>query len=276
MEFNFVRLELTVSLQPPHHDPYRFFEMGRFFPSVFRERGSGAWEEIFAQAVSADPEEVRRHQKPPLPFVFDLPVLSPSEREARVGLVLVGRGISRLPEFLQAFSNMLAAGEPVRGSLLGVACRGFSGEETAVSSTGEGAVILNGADYLQEPEGVGGLGLTFDTPLKLTADGRTLHRFDFSVFFRSLLRRLSSLAACYCGTPLQADFQRLASLSREISVDDSRMQAARWKGERISGVLGTAGISGDLLELQPFLRLGTFFHCGKGASYGLGRFRLEG
>ena len=46
--------------------------------------------------------------------------------------------------------------------------------------------------------------------------------------------------------------------------------------ERLSGIVGSGYLEGRLdAEFQTFLLLGEYFHVGKGAAFGLGRYRIE-
>jgi CRISPR/Cas system endoribonuclease Cas6 (RAMP superfamily) len=48
------------------------------------------------------------------------------------------------------------------------------------------------------------------------------------------------------------------------------------RGSPRGGFVGDATFEGDLAEFLPALRLGELVHVGKGTTFGLGKYRLEG
>ena len=80
MNVTLVSLVLEVTLAAPLRSPAAPFSIRSFFPAAFKRAVARLhepawWEATFGQQLSPDPEAVRRYQKPPLPFVFDLPAL---------------------------------------------------------------------------------------------------------------------------------------------------------------------------------------------------------
>jgi len=101
-------------------------------------------------------------------------------------------------------------------------------------------------------------------------DGRELNRFDPVFFIRSLLRRLSSLAAYY-GEGVDTDhFRYLAGLAGEVRL--LRQAVVRDTVAQGRGISGSYELQGPFAELGPLLCLGGLVHLGKGVSYGQGAF----
>jgi len=139
-------------------------------------------------------------------------------------------------------------------------------------------VILT-ADGLRESRTLSSSSITlkFATPLRILLEGKPLRVFAASYFLRSLIRRLSSLAYYYGGGELELDFKWLARQSAAIAGSAEQCYWQDWGATadgRLSGVTGEVLLTGDLTDFHPFLLLGEYFHAGKGASFGLGRYRL--
>lgn len=123
MEFNYTKLFFTIELERDISDPYLFFGIRRDFTEIFRKTvgcrgfedekcpsaGECPYEELFSQEMNADPYVVKRFQKPPLPFVFDPPLLpSAPNRGIRVeiGLKLAGKAVNHILYFIEAIRSM--------------------------------------------------------------------------------------------------------------------------------------------------------------------------
>ena len=123
--------------------------------------------------------------------------------------------------------------------------------------------------------------LHFVTPIELNEKGR-YPEVDFGTFFRSLLRRIVTLAHIHCGIDCTAiDF---TSLSRRadtvrLSSDLKPVSAKRFSNRKpgwipLCGKLGKITISGDLQPFWPYLMLGEFVHVGKKTTLGFGQYEL--
>ncbi len=129
--------------------------------------------------------------------------------------------------------------------------------------------------YLQEFVGCSKVSLTLCSPLRLMQQGRELNRFVPDQFIRMLLRRLSSLAAYY-GTAADSQlFRTLAELSTKVSLISSDQADLAGRPVAQRGIRGNFILSGPFSDLGPYLALGSLLHVGKGASYGLGSFRIS-
>jgi hypothetical protein len=296
----FTKLVFTLRLESESRDPYALFSLKGHFREAFRETVCHSHGEcsrcseqrecpfhvVFGQDLSADPAALKRHQKPPLPFLFHIPLLPENggaERDLELGLVIIGNAMNYLQAFCSAMMRLfsgnarddLPSAEIVRVESEG--CSGFRSrivvERGSVSSDGFSTISADDLIALNTlPSDQ--LGLRVLTPLRVQQEGHFLRSFSFSPFVRTLLRRVSSLAYYYYGSALEMDFPRLARNSDAISVVCDTMNWVTWKQGPLEGVLGSGILCGDLTDFHPALLLGEYLSCGKGAAYGLGRFEL--
>ncbi len=82
------------------------------------------------------------------------------------------------------------------------------------------------------------------------------------------------MAYYYAGSETDLVFKWLAMKSKTVSPVQNRFHWVEW-GKGVSGVIGTGTFAGEMAEFHPFLLAGEYVHAGKGAAFGLGRFRLE-
>lgn len=255
MDFNLVRLRIPLSAPAEQQltgalaGPVSIFEQ----PLAV----------LCHRSLSSDPELVRRHQKPGLPFVFSLP------SGGVMDCLLVGPAIAELPRILDTLSNI--AGIPSIGTFYAFDYQGRQMSLTA--DGGDDLPVLSAVELLDMASprygGCTRVRITLQTPLRLVANGRELTRFEPSRFMRTVLRRLSAMAAYYGEAGDPELFIRLAAL-----VDQLRMTGAvplfPLPGRR--GVLGSYTLQGPCHELGPLLELGGLLHVGKGAAFGSGAF----
>lgn len=106
---------------------------------------------------------------------------------------------------------------------------------------------------------------------------------QFHHFFRNILRRISMLRYFHTDQPLETDFPALTQASRMMEFRDSDLKWHDWsryssrqhRKVPMGGVMGHFEIGGNLLgHFWPYLWTGQWVHVGKGASMGMGRYRL--
>ena len=294
MDFNLVRLVITVRIDSDIADSLALFGIHSCFADAFRRvcgcRGTHdrncPCSRNFSQSLSTDPAAVRRYQKPPLPFTFSLPQLPlpPNRgREVEISLTLVGSAIQYLSLYLSALKLTLSsfgpAGRYVAQPVTAEAVD-YYGVRSPVWEAGrevdEKNLILLSADGIQQafPLTPDGVRLRLVTPLRLLSGGKPVRELTFSLLVRALIRRITALAYYYGYYEMDMDFKWLAERSREISCMDGDFF---WQGDtgKYAGILGSGTFSGVLNEFHPFLLLGEYLQCGKGAAYGYGQFLLE-
>lgn len=300
MELVFAKLILTLRLQADVCDPYLLFSIKSGFAQSFQQvvcRADGlcpscgfrpdcAYHAVFSRELATDSDALKRFQKPSMPFVFQIPLLEPPLRkgsEVELGLVLIGSATRFLADFWTVLQHHFPRG--ASGGMLPVAIArmesvGCSGYRTMLA-TDSGSVAgdllttmsledLAALDTLATER----LSLRLVTPLRIAHDGRFYREFSFSPFIRTLLRRISSLAYYYYGSILEMDYKRLAVLAESITVTENSFHWHEWRNGRLAGIIGEGVLCGDLSDFHPPLLLGEYLHCGKDASFGLGRFEI--
>jgi hypothetical protein len=291
MPFTFIKVAATLNLPHAIHDPYLFLRLRQPFLDGLRrilckgsttcERCSNRHEcpyhELVGQELAVDPA-VRRHQKPSLPFAFQLPPVGEVFADSvEIGLVLAGRAVNHASAFISALYTLQVDDTAV----VSVHSLDLAGGRLLLPRNPppflEGLSLFSESELLLSsslpPDRIK---LKITTPLRLTHDGRVLRRFDVSLFLRTLLRRISSVAAYY-GEEMHADYSDLAARSNSIVCNANELRWVCVSAERegrYDGILGTCVLEGDLVDFHPFLLLGQEFHLGKGAVFGFGGFQV--
>ncbi|WP_129128505.1 CRISPR system precrRNA processing endoribonuclease RAMP protein Cas6 [Geomonas oryzae] len=290
MELHYARLWFSFVLRDDIADPYAFFAGRAEFEDAFRRalsckrgdcRGCAAlahcaFPATFGQEIAKDPEAVRRHQKPPLPFIFRFPVLPPRPNAGaacELSLTLVGSAVQHFAVYLAAVRFLM---EARRATVTSVQAESPGGARSAVAVQDHPELPLLGSldPDMAGPLSTEALSLRFLTPLKLVQDGRLLKNYTFAHLARSLMRRVSSLAYHYEGTEPDLDYRWLSRCSEDIRTVTSDCRFVSWNG-RPAGIVGVARFQGDLEPFHLLLQLGVATHLGKGAPFGFGSYRLE-
>jgi len=290
VELNYVKIFFSFILDEDLDDPYLLYASRSVFDGAFRRAiscrrpacagcasgGSCPYPENFGQQIARDPDAVKRHQKPPLPFVFQFPALLPLPNGGtsfECSLTLFGSSVHHLVYFIGAVKLLL---EGIQATLVKVEAECPGGAREPVAAGMSPAIpLLSPLD----PIGAGPLlpdrvTIRFITPLKLTHEGRLLRRFSFSELVRVLMRRVSSLAYYYEGAELPLDYRWLSLASESIRTVGSSCGLEIWFG-RPAGLVGSISFAGDLEPFHLLLQLGSATHLGKGASFGFGVYQLE-
>ncbi|TEB12816.1 CRISPR system precrRNA processing endoribonuclease RAMP protein Cas6 [Pelotomaculum propionicicum] len=126
------------------------------------------------------------------------------------------------------------------------------------------------------------IGLEFQTMTRIKFEENFVRRIEFHMLIRSLLRRLSSLAYFHHGWELELDFTRLIERAALVRMVEDNTRWVNWERYssrqdnkmNLGGVVGRVVYEGDFSEFIPLLRLGELVHVGKGAVFGMGRYRI--
>lgn len=253
---------------------------------------------VFETAPPPGSDALRTHDEVPRPFVIAAPPPAaaartwPAGSEVSFDLSLIGRARQFFPYFVVALREIDRVGRGRRAvglqrvelvdPLRGEAARVHDAADNLVRSH-DGAVTL--ADCAEVPCPAGGrIRVRFLTQTRLTHDGAVARRPEFQILFRRLLGRLSSLARFHGGGPLEIDFRGLIERAQAVRLvqDDTRWTTwARYSTRQDrrmewEGIAGTAVYEGDLSPFWPYLVFGQWTHVGKGATFGLGAYRVEG
>lgn len=260
MDLNLVRIEISITTAAACS-----FESAMLRNPSSIEAMLG---ELCRRELSTDPELLRRHQKPGLPFVFNLPEHG-DNGISRIALMLMGPSIPSI----RLFTDVVEA-HSGGGAIISLHAIDYQGTITEIGRDGGDSMpVLSALDILdlETPLSIGcrTVFLRITTPLRISSGGREMSRLDPTVFIRAMLRRISSLAAYY-GAPAEPDCMRmLAAASEEINCRRTSAVEAP-TGRR--GLTGLYELKGNLEDIAPYLMLGSMLHLGKGASYGMGSF----
>lgn len=243
------------------------------------------------------PPFLRRVPNPPRPYVFEPEGDFDPRGKARTlpqggalafDLLLLGSAMPLAPFAALAVARMaeqgLGAGQP-RFELgrLEAQDEGGGWRELGLGAPAPLAGQVGG----ESPEAMAAerLRLHFLTPARLLDGGERLARLAFRQLTFRMLRRVLELAHFF-GEPNEADwhFRPLLAACEGVEILEPRLAWADW--ERYSnrqqtkmtlgGFVGTLDLAGDLAPFLPLLRAVEVVHVGKGATFGLGRVRVEG
>jgi hypothetical protein len=305
MDFVFTKLLFTLELEKDVPDPFALYSVRGDFMQAFRkavcrheglcgncsEQNRCAYYCTFSQVLADDPAAVKRHQKPPLPFVFDMPQIPsmPNKgNELEIGLTLAGSAINFLEEYIIAVCLLFGledSDRKVQGTVTRVDSLACSDFRNRIMENG-GKVALDKAATISARDlsemntlNPNRIRMSAISPMRILHDGQPLREFSFSPFARSLLRRISSLAYYYYGNGLEIDYKWLSASSMTIELAENNFHWTEWqKGRgtgRLSGIVGNGCFQGGMEDFHVFLLLGEYFHVGKGAAFGMGRYRMD-
>ena len=244
VEFNFLKLVFTLTLKADIADPFLLFGIRTDFAEIFRKvagcdrascvkctKATGCpYQQIFSQAIHSDPSAIKRFQKPPLPFVFDPPLLPPPPNKnirCEIGLTLTGLAVNHVVHFLDAVCFVF--GQPESrwtrfAKVEMIESIDYRGSRTVIAEHGSRAALnrfyvlslegLEKSSILPTDE----LRLTFAIPLHIMKDGRPMRELSFSVLAMSLIRRISSIAFYDCFMELDLDYKWLSRINNEINI----------------------------------------------------------
>jgi len=300
VDLDFVRIEceivadITIQLTAALYDALRNFEAqfkASCCPTFLEPCASCSihagcpYQVVFDQRLSYNPEVVRLHQKPSLPFSLYIDGIEGNISSCTVGLVVIGSAVNFIGFFHAALLRMVEAAlcsvpAPAHFTLHSYSLD-YQGIRHLIADPAwlpESVILLSGRHILQNTVHSDSVILSLKSPLRLLSNGSIAHRFDFGMFFRSQLRRCSSLCAYYGTGELELDFGRLSAYANNVAVldDKTRYTQPPWsKRLNRGGLTGTVECA-DLVEtMLSLLILGSYFNAGKGATFGSGFHQLE-
>ena len=300
MELDLVRIECEIvaavnaQLSAALYNALRDFEQhfrtascpeGKGSCDSCNSHGTCPYRVVFDQRLSSDPETVRRHQKPSLPFSLYIRGAGASRSYCTVGLVVIGSALNYIELFHFALVRMVdavmcAVLHPSKYEVrtYSLDYQGGRHEITHSASVAVDAILLSAQHILHNTVHCDTVRLDLQSPLRLLNSGAIAHQFDFAMFFRSQLRRCSSLCAYYGAGELDLDFTGLSGSAQNVAVSNNRIHYTQplWS-ERLNmaGLVGTVECDGLVEPMFSLLLLGSYFNAGKGATYGLGFHQLE-
>lgn len=170
-----------------------------------------------------------------------------------------------------------------KAKLVNVSLMNESGK-TVVYAPEYERVIVHDIDTTVEIPAGDVVRLRLETPMRIQINGRPLGPDALTprALLMTVVRRMSLLAACQTGRPLEVDFTELVQDSEAVRIqpclgwkDWTRYSSRQQQKMSLGGVVGTIELSGLSPLLKVFLAAGTLMHAGKNASFGLGKYDLE-
>jgi hypothetical protein len=236
---------------------------------------------VFGQVLSTDPDVVRRHQKPPLPFAFKIIETEQTTECIELGLVIAGKAIHHVSLFQSAVKLMIASVAENRGvdaTVSGTWCLDYQGGRQELNAASYQLLLLSGLEIIQASQHSKAVKIYLDSPLRLLSGGSIANAFDFGLLLRSQMRRCSSLFAYYGEGELELDYVFLSQEAAKVTSPGNAFNFSKpqWAlHARLGGILGAGDFTGLADGMFPLLRLGSYLNAGKGAAYGLGAYRIE-
>ena len=300
MDLDFVRIECDITTKNSSRLAVELFNSLRSFQSLFKSlccpvvtmscvscdrRYDCPYRIVFNQELSSNPEIVRVHQKPSLPFSFYISGMDDSSSTATVGIVVVGSAVHHIQLFYIAVCGLIEtvvnAADYCAGCSVTSYFVDYQDNRTEIVTPDQvlsTVLLLSGSSVFNSTVHQDQITLILLSPLRLIDNGSTVRRFDFGSFFRSQLRRCSSLIAYYGAGDLDLDYARLSTAAQSVALFDDTLQYAV---HHVQGRLYRTGLTGriecaGLVEpMRAVLQLGSYFNAGKGATFGFGQYRIE-
>lgn len=244
-------------------------------------------------------------EDPPQPYVVEPPINETREPMAfhcgdvlNFNFVLIGRAQEYLPLCIDAWKEALlelgienVSGTMRRGmaELFRVTLLGNEGE-VEVANLDRGTLACLHNVFSPSSNGIlDSLTIRIVTPLRFTPKRNLKTQCDSKMwlspeelkpihFFRRLISRIQSLSQLY--TDCRPDFP-----DPELSINfGSEKFLTEWNWQRFSGtqdqkipsdgVVGKWIFHGDIQPFLPYIELGELLHVGKGAVYGMGKYKI--
>lgn len=196
-------------------------------------------------------------------------------------LVLFGRTLGQLPLILFAFKRALefnlAGGKAMLADFAKIA------ENQTALSLFQQEKIREHSQILPVPSDLpSSLKLEFITPLRIQENGKPLREQEINKtrLFITLAKRISLLAEFHA-QPLDLDFEQLIAEIEPIQ-ENKQLQWQDWtryssrqkQTMKLGGVVGHWQLDNISENWAKLLYLGQWLHCGKNATFGLGKYRI--
>lgn len=196
-------------------------------------------------------------------------------------LVLFGKLLDQLPliifAFQQGLKHNIAEG---KAELIDVNFIAQNGEISSILQKGN--IIEHQAEIQLPNEFPSSLNLAFSTPLRLQENGKPLKENQISAdrFLKTLAKRIALLSEFHA-QPLDLDFEHLISFIPQIQAqhnfrwqDWTRYSSRQQQKMKFGGVLGEWQFDNVPKEWAELIYIGQWLHCGKNATFGLGKYQI--
>ncbi len=125
--------------------------------------------------------------------------------------------------------------------------------------------------------------IEFTAPARLMVRGKPLFKANFNQLFPFVLRRVTSMLYGHCHLDLQLDVHELFEIAGQIEIVANNLHWCDWRelhsAERqqpLGGLSGEIVMRGNnLIDLLPYIYLGSLMNLGKNAAYGAGCYTVN-
>ena len=248
---------------------------------------------IFETPPPVDTDRMKRYTAAPHPFViYPLPLPNrdlSAGAELGIEFTVFGLANAQLPYMVYAFQTAGRRGIGKHQGQFELARieQNCSSTEEWLPIWDTGGILEQRPAFIPElPECPATIAIELQTPMRIKREADLVgpQEFAFHDLFRSLLRRISNLTYFHGKQEFTADFAGLTEESRNVNLigrdlrwqDWSRYSSRQQSTMQMGGLIGTMELHGtDIRPFWPLLWLGQWTHAGKGASMGLGRYRIH-
>lgn len=249
---------------------------------------------VFETPTPRDDPFFRNRDKAPHPYIIRSPSdnrekYKPGEEMAS-DLILIGKATDYLPYFAYAFVYMGQRGlGRGRGKFMlkQIDSLGPDGSQVPVYLNTDQAlrnktIHITCGQLMENSPVPEKLTLRFLTRLEIKIK-RKYPEINFGVLFRSLLRRVTTLAHLHSWINCSdTDFKGLSHAAEEIRTISSSLEwedASRYSNRQkrrmpFGGLRGEITFEGNFEPFWPFILLGEWIHVGKKTTFGLGQYEL--
>lgn len=260
-----------------------------------------AYSYIFETSPRPDSPLLKNLEDIPRPFIIEPPLdtkrIFSKDESLQFTFTLIGKAIDYLPYFIVAFKELgnTGIGKGRRKFILKeIRAISIRNQDHLVIYTSQDEMIRNidtkftWADTIIISRSsfrnfkAKSLTLKFLTPTRIKHRDEFVSVPEFHIIIRSLLRRIANLTYFHCGENLNLDFNNLIRRATKIKTEEINMHWVDWErysfaqGRRMKmgGFTGEIKYKGELEPFIPFLILGEHVHLGKGATFGMGWYKL--
>lgn len=250
---------------------------------------------LFSPELSHDPVAQRQFQKsgPAFVFLFDCSEVATYQRDdlMTLNVIVWGGNLEVVKDLMQVIEALGRAGlrhDAGRFEVVEVYAEDSAFQMQKIWSSKETLKALlvpvrDGAWWLNSCAAERDrLQLQFLTPARLIVKKRPMFHPTFKLIFPFILRRVTSMLYAHCGLDLEVDSQALLAMAAAVEVQGNDLKWNDWRmlqGDDhtilLGGVEGSIDLYGaELIDLIPYLYLGSLMNLGKNAAYGAGGYRV--
>ncbi|MFN4227485.1 MAG: CRISPR system precrRNA processing endoribonuclease RAMP protein Cas6 [Candidatus Ratteibacteria bacterium] len=223
----------------------------------------------------------------PCPFILEPPYDTKTDYKKgdifEFSCIIIGKAIDYFPYFVLVFKEI---------GQRGIGIKGKRGKFKLIKIKSSNRIIYDSqTDILKEFKKEIKLNtpklkydtitLKFISPVRIKIKGKLITTLPFSLFIKTLLRRISLLSRYYCDqNKIIENYEQLLKDANSILTLNSNLKWYDWQRfslrqkqfMKLGGFTGTITYKGDLKKFLPFIKIGEIIHIGKNTSFGLGKY----